>query len=158
MDLVIQKCTELGAEVFIPYDAARSQGKLDASQARKKQERWQRISLEACKQCMRPQPMTVASPASFVDLVTAESVEGPRLKLIFWEEESATNLYNLPGLADASGVDIILGPEGGISREEIEIARAHGWQTVSLGQRILRAETAAIVALTLVQYLTGNLS
>lgn len=157
MDLVIQKATELGASVFIPFQASRSQGKQDTSQARKKQERWQRISLEACKQCMRADSMAVVSPVSFVDLIEASEDDG-RVKLIFWEEEKEMNLEKLPSLKGVAGVDIILGPEGGISQEEIEHARSYGWQTVSLGKRILRAETATITALSLVMFLTGNFS
>lgn len=157
MDLVIQKSTELGASVFIPFQASRSQGKQDDSQARKKQERWQRISLEACKQCMRADSMAVVAPVSFTDLIAASEDDGG-VKLIFWEEEKEVNLESLPSLKGATGVDIILGPEGGISQQEIELARAHGWQTVSLGKRILRAETATITALSLVMFLTGNFS
>lgn len=157
MDLVIQKSTELGAGVFIPFQASRSQGKQDNTQAKKKQERWQRISLEACKQCMRADSMTVVAPVSFADLIEASEDDG-RVKLIFWEEEKEVNLESLPSLKGVAGVDIILGPEGGISQEEIEHARTHGWQTVSLGKRILRAETATITALSLVMFLTGNFS
>lgn len=157
MDLVIQKSTELGASVFIPFQAARSQGKQDNTQTQKKQERWQRISLEACKQCMRADSMAVVKPVSFIDLIEASEDDG-RVKLIFWEEEKDVNLESLPSLKGVTGVDIILGPEGGISQEEIECARACGWQTVSLGKRILRAETATITALSLVMFLTGNFS
>lgn len=157
MDLVIQKSTELGATVFIPFQASRSQGKHDDSQARKKQARWQKISLEACKQCMRADSMAVVAPVSFTELIEASENDG-RVKLIFWEEEKEVNLENLPSLKGVAGVDVILGPEGGISQAEIEHARSYGWQTVSLGKRILRAETATITALSLVMFLTGNFS
>jgi len=156
MDLVIQKSNELGADLFIPYHSSRCQGKLDKTE--KKRERWQRIALESCKQCMRPQPMQVISPVNFHDLILQSSNEPGRIKLLFWEEELEQSLQMLPDLKEFKGVDIILGPEGGLSSEEIQLARQHNWQTITLGRRILRAETAAIAALTLIQYLTGNLT
>lgn len=153
----MQKATELGASVFIPFQASRSQGQLDPRQAGKKQERWQRISHEACKQCMRADTMTVTPVVSFTELIEASQDDG-RVKLLFWEEEHEVSLETLSSLKNVPGVDIILGPEGGISREEVALARQHGWQTVSLGKRILRAETATITAMSLVMYLSGNFS
>ncbi len=156
MDMVIQKTNELGADLFIPYHSFRCQGKLENSV--KKQQRWQRIALESCKQCMRPQPMLVVKPVNFRDLVQQSSSEPGRLKLLFWEEEQRQSLQTIPKIHHYQGIDIILGPEGGLSVEEIELARQYQWQTITLGKRILRAETAAISALTLVQYLSGNLT
>lgn len=156
MDLVVQKVNELGADLLIPYHSSRCQGKIDRSP--KKRERWQRIALESCKQCMRPQPMQVLAPVTFDDLIKESSSEQDRLKLLFWEEEQQQSLHTLPSLQGFTGVDIILGPEGGITPDEVTLARQYGWQTVSLGKRILRAETAAISATTLIQYLSGNLS
>ena len=158
MDMVIQKCTELGADLLIPFASSRCQGKLDEQQASKKQERWQRIALSACKQCMRPQPMQVTKPVDFTSLILASEQSASWLKILFWEEEKEIHLPDLPPLDTYEGVDIILGPEGGITVEEVELARQHGWVVVSLGSRILRAETATIAAVTLVQYLSGNLS
>lgn len=158
MDMVIQKCTELGADLFIPFTSSRCQGKLDEQQTGKKQERWQRIAFEACKQCMRPQPMVVIEPVDFQSLIRESSQSNTRIKLLFWEEEHQTHLQDLQPLTEYEGVDIILGPEGGITPEEVALAQEHGWIVVSLGSRILRAETATIAALTLVQYLSGNLS
>ncbi|MGL1932344.1 MAG: 16S rRNA (uracil(1498)-N(3))-methyltransferase [Desulfotalea sp.] len=156
MELLVQKSTELGATTFLPFYGERSQGRLGDNQSIKKQHRWQRIAQEACKQCKRTDKMIVAAPASFNDLVQSID-DDSRLRLVFWEEEDSVVLGNFD-FHDHSGVDIILGPEGGINREEIDFARQHGWQTVSLGKRILRAETAGIIALGLVQYLAGNMS
>lgn len=156
MDLVVQKTNELGADLLIPYHSSRCQGKIDTSP--KKRERWQKIALESCKQCMRPQPMQIISPVTFSDLIQESSREQDRLKLLFWEEEQQQSLHTLPPLQSFTGVDIILGTEGGITCDEAKLALQHGWKTVSLGKRILRAETAAISAITLVQYLSGNLS
>lgn len=156
MELLVQKSTELGAAAFLSYYGERSQGKLNDGQAAKKQQRWQRIALEACKQCKRTDTMIVGTSVSFADLVQATEDDG-RLRLIFWEEEKSVVLNDFE-LQEFSGVDIILGPEGGLSQNEIDLARQYGWQTVSLGKRILRAETAGIIALGLVQFLSGNLS
>ena len=158
MDMVIQKCTELGADLLIPFTSSRCQGKLDEQQAGKKQERWQRIALSACKQCMRPQPMQITKPVDFTSLIMASEQSVSWQKILFWEEEKEIHLQDLPPLGSHEGVDIILGPEGGITPEEVDLARQHGWLVVSLGSRILRAETATIAAVTLVQYLSGNLS
>ena len=79
------------------------------------------------------------------------------LRLLFWEEEKDLHLRDVPAISQARSVALILGPEGGLSREEVELARASGWQTVSLGERILRAETATLTAVAIVQFLAGNL-
>lgn len=158
MDMVIQKCTELGADLFIPFTSSRCQGTLDEQQTGKKHERWHRIALEACKQCMRPQPMVVIKPVDFKSLIRESSQSDTRTKILFWEEEHLTHLEDLQSFKNYEGVDMILGPEGGITPEEVALAQEYGWVVVSLGSRILRAETATIAALTLVQYLSGNLS
>jgi 16S rRNA (uracil1498-N3)-methyltransferase len=79
------------------------------------------------------------------------------LRLLFWEEEKTTHLQDIPNIREASSLALMLGPEGGLTREEVEQARQLGWRTVSLGDRILRAETATLSAVSIVQYLAGNL-
>ncbi len=156
MDTVVQKCTELGVTRLSPFQSSRCQGKADPAQNRKRHERWQRIGLASCKQCLRPQPMQLDGPVPLAEVVVEEG--GPEtLRLLFWEEEKSIRLQDLAGLAAAPAVTLLLGPEGGFAREEVELARAHGWLTVSLGERILRAETATLTAVAIVQYLIGNL-
>ncbi len=156
MDTVVQKCTELGVTRLSPFQSSRCQGKADPAQNRKRYERWQRIGLAACKQCLRPQPMQLDGPVPLAEAVR-EAVGPATLRLLFWEEEKAVRLQDLAGLAAAPAVTLLLGPEGGFARDEVELALAHGWRTVSLGERILRAETATLTAVAIVQYVIGNL-
>ncbi len=157
MDTVVQKCTELGITGMIPFQSSRCQGKLDPAQSRKKHERWQRIGLAACKQCMRLKAIKIAAPVTFSELLGNNSDESTLLRLLFWEEEKITHLHDIPDIDKAGSLVLMLGPEGGFTQEEIEQARLLGWHTVSLGERILRAETATISAVSIVQYLAGNL-
>lgn len=156
MDTVVQKCTELGVTGLIPYQSSRCQGKFDQVQGRKKHQRWQRIGLEACKQCRRLHTMQIDAPTSFTESLRKNSAD-TALRLLFWEEEKTTRLGEIPGIAQAPSLDLMLGPEGGFTREEVDLARLSGWRTVSLGNRILRAETATLSAVSLVQFLAGNL-
>ncbi len=157
MDTVVQKCTELGVTGMIPFQSSRCQGKLDSTQGRKKHERWQRIGLAACKQCLRLQSIKIDAPATYSESLGKNSADSTVLRLLFWEEEKMIHLHDIADIATATALALMLGPEGGFSREEVEQARLLGWRTVSLGDRILRAETATLSAVSIVQYLAGNL-
>ncbi len=158
MDTVMQKCTELGVTRFSPFHSSRCQGRLDPALGRKKQQRWQRIGLEACKQCLRLRLPHVDGPVQYGELLQGESLLGEgMLRLMFWEEEKELHLQDLPEVAEAGSVILLLGPEGGFTGQEVEEARRAGFRTVSLGERILRAETATLAAVTVVQFLAGNL-
>ncbi len=154
MDMVVQKCTELGVTRLSPLESSRCQGKADLERNRKRHERWRRIGLAACKQCLRPKFMRIDLPAGLADI--SQNTDAP-LRLLFWEEEKNVHLRDISTLQEARNVALMLGPEGGFSQEEIELARQLGWTTVSLGERILRAETATLSAVSIVQFLIGNL-
>jgi 16S rRNA (uracil1498-N3)-methyltransferase len=98
--------------------------------------------------------MQLDSPVNLADLL--RETDAP-LRLLFWEEEKEVHLQNIAAMPEAQSVALLLGPEGGFSREEVDQARQLGWSTVSLGGRILRAETATLTAVSIVQYLLGNL-
>ncbi|MFT5699385.1 MAG: 16S rRNA (uracil1498-N3)-methyltransferase [Desulforhopalus sp.] len=157
MDTVVQKCTELGVTTMVAYQSSRCQGKLDTSIGEKKHGRWQRIGLAACKQCMRPLPMDIAQPLTFKDAVCNDSLDEQTIRILFWEEEQKMHLRDIKGIETADSIALLLGPEGGLSPEEVALAAEHGWISVSLGQRILRAETATLTAVSIVQYLAGRL-
>jgi 16S rRNA (uracil1498-N3)-methyltransferase len=157
MDTVVQKCTELGVTGMIPFQSARCQGKLDPLQGQKKHERWRRIALAACKQCLRAQTIHIEAPASYVASLTTKAADTDMLRLLFWEEEKIIHLHDIREIDHARSLALMLGPEGGFSREEVDEARLLGWRTVGLGDRILRAETATLSAVAIVQYLAGNL-
>lgn len=157
MDLVVQKCTELGITGMTPFHSSRCQGKLNPTQTRKKHERWQRISLAACKQCLRLKPMELYEPRLYSDLFGGRTACKTDLRLLFWEEEKDVHLQDIQAIREAQTVHLMLGPEGGLSVQEVDAARAHGYQTVSLGDRILRAETATLSVVSIIQYIAGNL-
>jgi 16S rRNA (uracil1498-N3)-methyltransferase len=158
MDTTIQQCTELGVARLTPFVSSRCQGRPDEMQGRKKSDRWERIVVSSCKQCRRSQQMHVDEVVDYNGILDMVSREPDTLRLVFWEEETEVHLQEIMA-ADQSNarVCILLGPEGGFSRAEMAAARDLGWQTVSLGSRILRAETAILTAVSLVQFLIGNL-
>ncbi|WP_167505984.1 16S rRNA (uracil(1498)-N(3))-methyltransferase [Desulfosediminicola flagellatus] len=157
MDLVIQKCTELGVNQFIPLWTSRCQGKISEHHGQKKLERYQRIVESACKQCYRPDLMEMEETIEFSELVQSFPDSPGLVKLMFWEEEGQVSLHDPVIPEDVKKAILLLGPEGGLSLEEAELARASGWQTVSLGKRILRAETATLTATSVVQFLVKNM-
>lgn len=157
MDTVVQKCTELGVTTMVTFQSLRCQGKLDPVVGSKKQGRWQRIGLAACKQCMRPLPMDIVEPVTFKEAICNDGLSEKTLRILFWEEEQQVHLRDMKDLKTADSIALLLGPEGGLSPEEVELAREHGWISVSLGKRILRAETATLTAVSIVQYLAGRL-
>jgi len=156
MDFIIQKSTELGVASLRPF---RSQYCAVHEDAASRISRWQKIALEACKQCNRPRPPVVKETADFKNLLTASGQEEHGLKLIFWEETGGKTLQQTLGpLQEIKSTLILIGPEGGFSSVEVEGAVAAGFKTVTLGRQVLRSETAAIAALSILQYKLGNLA
>jgi len=119
-------------------------------------ERWKKIALESCKQCGRSQIPQVAEAVETLETFCRKN-EGQDLKLVFWEQEKSTLSKNIKPDEPPGSVAVLIGPEGGFSQAEIESVRQYGFQSVSLGPRILRAETAPVVALALLQSLWGDL-
>ena len=157
MDTLVQKCTELGAASFHPFTSGRCQVRADKTQNNRRQERWQRITIAACKQCLRNQPLLLQETVPFAELLELDGLDSHPLRLLFWEEEKEVRLSDLPPFDQFDSVHLLLGPEGGFSKEEVQLAGAGGWKAVSLGERILRAETATLSALSIAQYLAGNI-
>lgn len=158
MDGAIQQCTELGVARLTPFFSSRCQGKPDDLRGRQKSERWNRIVVSACKQCRRAEQLQVDEVADYTSMLSLPALDSGLLRFIFWEEEEEFRLdQGMMTETSVEGVCILLGPEGGFSRAEINAARTLGWQTVSLGRRILRAETATVSAVAIVQHLAGNL-
>ena len=153
MDLVVQKCTELGVAAIHPYLSTHT--KSTAPDLGKIQ-RWQRIIQESCKQCNQPWPPLCQPACSFADLLArAQEYE---LGLICWEQAAAPPLARVVAdLAPPKSLLVLIGPEGGFSPEEIDQAERAGLLPVGLGRRTLRAETAAIAAIALLQYIFNDL-
>lgn len=157
IDFVVEKATELGVQTIVPFASAHAVPKLDERKIAGRTERWRKIALSATKQCGRVQVPEVLPLMPFEDLLA--HAQPAAAKLLCWERETEQSLRHAhEKLPDAKALLIAVGPEGGFSPIEAERARQHGFERVHLGRRILRAETAAITALSLVQFLWGDLT
>ncbi len=150
LDFAIQKSVELGVASITPLAAERSTIKLDSKREIKRQAHWQGIIQNACEQSGRnilPQlnPLQIIS-----DWLALSTTPG-----IIFEPRATTSLKQI-NCGDK--IRIIIGPEGGFSKQELEKILQHGFEQVKLGPRILRAETAAITAIATLQLLWGDLS
>jgi 16S rRNA (uracil1498-N3)-methyltransferase len=156
VDWVIEKATELGVTTIIPLSSNYTVPKLDGDKIQKRSERWRKIAVSAAKQCGRSRIPEVRSLCSFENFVRESWPE--ILKLIFWENEADGSLREMfEKCRETKSVLVVVGPEGGFTHGEVELANAQGFQSVHMGRRILRAETAAIAALAVVQFLWGDL-
>jgi len=150
-ELILQKSCELGVRQITPIITERSIH-ISPQEFEKKLERWTRILREAAEQSRRGLVPTLNPVISLLDALKVST----QLKLIAWENEQSTRLQELMK-NDLSDISLMIGPEGGFSENEIKQAQLKGWQVFSLGKRILRMETAAIVACTLVFHTSGDL-
>ena len=158
-DLVIQKTVELGVRHIVPLISERADLRLGNNKVeQKRRSRWQRIALEAAKQCGRARVPEVAAAVS-VDRFLAETKTHSPVRL-FFAERDGKSLNEVIETSNEHPIQILtaIGPEGGWADREIEYAREAGWKIVTLGGRILRAETAAIAVVTLLQHRFGDLN
>lgn len=156
MDLVVQKCTELGVNTFVPIITSRVDVKLKGEF--KKLDRLQRIALEACKQCKRARVPKVLEPIEFKEMIN--SLENMDLVVVPYENATGNGIRSMKNSIKENGfknVAIIVGPEGGFEEEEIEALEEKKAYIVTLGPRILRTETAGFVCVSLIQYELGDL-
>jgi 16S rRNA (uracil1498-N3)-methyltransferase len=152
MDWTLQKATELGVAAIAPVLTARSVVRLDDKQAQKKQGHWRGIVIGACEQCGRARVPTVATPITLREYLTTVRKEGMRLVLSPSAPGSLAGLASLP-----NKIELLIGPEGGLDDDELLLAQKAGFMPVRLGPRVLRTETAAVVALSVMQALWGDL-
>ena len=153
MELIIQKAVELGAAEIIPVEMRRSVVKLDASKKAKKTQRWQAIAESAAKQSRRAVVPMVREPMTMEEAVRfAEQNTDVRLLPYELQEADGSTRDVMDGIREGSAVSIFIGPEGGFDPAEVELAREAGIRPISLGKRILRTETAALVALSFLIY------
>ncbi len=159
METVIQKCTEIGANRFIPFVSERTIVQLDAKKEGKRLERWAKIIKEAAEQSHRSRVPSIDSIHSWKQLLNL--IPEVDLALICYEKESGLQIGDVllkqQGSLEQKRVLLIIGPEGGFGEAEIESAEQAGAQAVGLGKRILRTETAAMVGLTCIYYHTGEM-
>jgi len=157
MDYLVEKTSELGVTRIIPFYSERTVIKLDEKKASNKTRHWKEIARSASKQSGRLLPAEIVEPVQFSDLL--KSLGGTDgLKIVLWEGENVTDLKELlRNEISSSNFTGIIGPEGGFTKREIDQLRDAGIIPVSLGSRILRAETASIVFSTIIQYEWGDL-
>jgi 16S rRNA (uracil1498-N3)-methyltransferase len=156
-DLVVQKATELGVISIVPVATRLADVRLrDDSDANKRVTRWQRIALEASKQSGRALVPEVVQPISFAKLVQGADFSGEQ-RLMFSERDGQLLEMNDTLNSEQRQITALVGPEGGWTDEEISMARESNWTIVTLGGRTLRAETAAITVVALLQHLYGDL-
>lgn len=154
LETVLQKCTELGVHAVQPVIFARCDRELTKA-PEKNLQRLRRIAREAAKQCGRGQVPLVGQAKPFAELV--ERIRGHKLALVPWEEARGAHIRDVLGENPPHEIALVIGPEGGIAPEEIEALEAAGARTVTLGDRILRTETAGMAALAAILTLTGDL-
>jgi 16S rRNA (uracil1498-N3)-methyltransferase len=151
MDWIVEKSTELGVTTIIPVITERSQ----VRESRKVQ-RWQRIADESIKQCGRVKAPNVLQPLTFT--ATIKLSNNSSLKLILYEQSKHGLRHEFKNITQhIDSITLLVGPEGGFSEAEVELARGEGFISVGLGPRILRTETAGIAALSILQFLFGDI-
>ena len=154
-DFVLQKATEIGATAFLPVRSSRTVVKL-STKADRKTERWKRIVRSAAAQAHRNRVPAVYPPQEFAELLGLFAAYDR--VLFFWEEARHGSLaYALGGVGPGVRLLLVTGPEGGFSPKEAALAQEAGALVVTLGPRILRAETAAITAVALTLYQAGEM-
>src|SRR6185437_15846620 len=152
MDWIIQKATELGASRIVPVFTKRSVVRLDEKQAERKLQHWRAITVAACEQCGRNRIPELTTPVDFFDVLAPDTSGSTRLLLSPGGDLRIDDLEEV-----GKGITVLIGPEGGLDDVEQEAAIRAGFKAVRLGPRVLRTETAAIAALTIIQRYFGDL-
>jgi 16S rRNA (uracil1498-N3)-methyltransferase len=145
MDFVVRKAVELGASAIIPVQAARSQG-LPRERVERRVAHWRQIAIAACEQCGRNRVPEVTSVVAWSDWLAGTGDQ--QAPMIILDHEASIPLASIVG--EFAPRTVIVGPEGGFTREETGAARARGAIAAQLGPRVLRAETAALAALAVI--------
>ena len=156
LDFIIQKSTELGVNAITPVISERSVVRIEKERVKDKSERWKRIALEAAQQSNRMDVPDVALPVTLRDFLS--SFIKADLNLLLLEGEQRSGIRDLRHrVQDVKNITLLIGPEGGFSESEVRMAIEKGFIPVSLGELILRTETAPVVALSILQYEFGNM-
>jgi 16S rRNA (uracil1498-N3)-methyltransferase len=155
MDWIIEKAVELGVTHIIPTQTARSIVKLDAKRAQKRLEHWQAIIIAACEQSERNVLPTISSIQSFEESLLLAPPHQDLLKMML-SPRGSMSLISIAKRSPGQGISLLIGPEGGLSESEEDQASQKGFLGVTLGERILRTETAGIVAMAAVHTLWGG--
>lgn len=153
MDYTLQKSTELGVQRIYPLYSARTEVKLKGDRATKKLQHWQAVVNSACEQCGRSRVPEVMPPRTLQDYLQNDFQQ--QIGLVFAPDAS----HGMHDLAPPDRpISLLIGPEGGLAAQEIALAQTHGFQSLRLGPRILRTETAPLCALSILQARFGDLN
>src|SRR5690606_3425388 len=147
---VLQKATELGVTKITPLITERTEVKTSGDRQEKMLDRWQHIIISACEQCQRNLLPELAAPVQLNDYLPQVNSD---LRFVLHHRDSKT----LPTEQKPQSITLLIGPEGGLSESEIALAQQHNFNALTLGPRVLRTETAPVAAISLVQYLWGDL-
>ena len=152
-DWLIEKSSEIGISKIIPVIYVRS---IVKELSKNKMERYKKISISASSQSWRADIMPIEHPIKFNEIVKKTSVQKDTLNMLPWESEENKNILSLLNEnKDVKNINIFIGPEGGFDKAEIDVALKNNFKTVTLGKNILRVETAAIVASSIVTAVEG---
>ena len=154
LEHVIQKATELGAFEIVTFPSARCVSKPDEKSLKKKLERWQKIAASAAEQSGRGRIPTVVVLPTFMDAL--KRAVAADLPIMFYENEHATTLRMALEANTYHSVSLLSGPEGGLEPREVQMANDMGMKVCTLGNRILRCETAPLCGLSAVMYASGE--
>jgi 16S rRNA (uracil1498-N3)-methyltransferase len=155
-DAVVRQLTELGATAFLPFVSERSVPRPDPARMKERCQRWETIAREALKQCGRSRPLMVGSVIPFERVL--EISQSYHHKFVFHNDHPSSTLN--PKQINERGpgnVIALIGPEGGFSDKEVELARGHGFSCRSLGPRVMKADTAAVAIAAVLQFIMGDL-
>jgi 16S rRNA (uracil1498-N3)-methyltransferase len=155
MDFLIRKATELGVKRIIPFLSSRSVPFLEKSKRPERHHRWERIAVEASKQCGRGVVPRIEPLKDYSEMLQIASPGG--LRFILWEREGVKLREVLEKSKEKTVIFFVVGPEGGFGQEEVDEAERSGFTPVTLGRRVLRAETASLCLLSILQYERGDI-
>lgn len=150
MDYAVQKSTEMGVKSITPLFSERCEVKLPKDRQEKRVKHWHQIAISACEQSGRTMPPEIAYPTDLEKWLAAQDAE---LKLVLHHHSEQP----LQEMSAPESVALLIGPEGGLTSDEVELATQYGFKPLTLGPRVMRTETAPVAALTLLNYLWGDL-
>lgn len=155
-DWVLQKATELGVASITPLFTERCEVKLTGPRLEKKQQHWEQIIIAACEQCQRnglPKLLPAQKLETWLGHLDSPSKDGDLRFVLHHRSEKGLSHFQAP-----QSVTLVIGPEGGLSETEIKDCNTHHFAPLTLGPRVMRTETAPVSALSIFQYLWGDLS
>ncbi|MDC0089806.1 16S rRNA (uracil(1498)-N(3))-methyltransferase [Porticoccaceae bacterium] len=153
MDWIVQKATELGVTEITPLFSERTEVKLNGERLEKKLRHWQQVSISACEQCQRNRVPTINNALTLDQWLNQPNQEAQQLKLVLHHRSDKTLARHQP----PKNVCLLVGPEGGLSDNEISRAMDKGFAALTLGPRVLRTETAPLAAISIMQSVWGDM-